>query len=204
MKNLVIFIAINSAILGGLVKSDIPDPKILSFNKYKVTMLGNTLSESETPTFINIGKDSVKFFGGFLQSYGIKSENGNNLETWSGWHISHTEKHLLCQSPVYSLVIHFSDPSEDTTMFPENLKPNPELQSFNIPDRRRRLHNMPIHVPDDKDAFNMPVYDPGPEYNGFILKAGESKYSSPKHLFENIKNSFFVLNDSIPIPKLDR
>jgi hypothetical protein len=204
MKSLLFLIVLNTSLIGGLTNSGIDKLNIYRFNKYKVVLMGKTLTESTTPTFISIGKDSIKFLGGFVHSFGIKTDIGNMLEMWNGWFITNTGEIFLCQSPDFSLSIHFSEPIEDTTLIPDNLKPNQELKDQNIPDRNRRLHNMPVFVPDDKDVPYMPVYDPGPDYNGFLLIAGQKDSGSPKYWLDNFKNSFFVLNDSITIPKLER
>jgi len=202
IKNVFILMSMTSLLLGGSITSDSSDPDTFGFNKYKVEMMGKTLTESETPTLIRKYTDSVKFIGGFRKSFGIKNDLGFMIETWDGWLITHTEDLVLCKSPDRSLTIHFSGPIKDSLFLDDNIISNKELFKYNIPETNIPRHNMPVYKPEEKDISNMPVYVPDSSQHGFLMIADGKGSGSPKQWLDYIKNNFYVLKDSIQIPDL--
>jgi len=175
-------------------------PVRLSFSKYELSSGGAFLLQSETPTCIKVGQDSVKFYGGFTKGFGIKQNSGFIIETWEGWSITLDSTFAMCQSPGNSIHLIFKEPVPFTTVLPGDLQPNTDISKLLLMDDRKPDHNVRIYKPSEEDIPYMPVYKPDSAYNGFLLIADGRRYEhNPQNWIGAIKNNLYQLRDSLRI-----
>jgi hypothetical protein len=166
----------------------------LSFKKYKVVFQGKSISESETPTSVRTGRDSVKFIGGFHKGFGIRSDAGIFIETTNRWQLTISDEFAICTSPDRSLSIFLTEPMGDTIPFPDKLVPNTDITGTFIPVKtfERTLHNMPVYKTTKEDVPYMPVARPDSSYYGFLLMEDGGAYNiPPQSWLDSIKHNLY-------------